>query len=447
MEKLIEIMDFIWGVPLTLFIVISGLYFCYCNKCFQITGIKRIFNNTIKKIKTSRNNTYKTIMSVLGGTIGTGNVAGVATAIAVGGPGAIFWMWVIALISMATKMVEVTLAVKYHKKEKDGYIGGPMYYMKQIKGKFGKAITLIYTLFLFIYVLCDSGFVQMNTVATALTSTLNIPTILLAVGIILLATFIVAGGVKRVSGVLKRLVPFMVLFYFLATMIVIIINFKNIPLAFMQIFKYAFSTAPVVGGFAGATVASAISKGAARGIFANEAGLGTSTVVHATSENEPVVQGMWGIVEVFIVSFIVCTLSALLIMTTGVWVNGTSGAPLILDAFSSVYGNIGKYILCFVIVVFAFSSYIGYFFEYLGCVRYFFGEKTIKYLKWLYVVPIIVAIYLPIEFIWSLADMSIGFIIIPNIIALFILSPKFKELFKRSKAVNIGKIQETIKEG
>ena len=160
-------------------------------------------------------------MSVLGGTIGTGNVAGVATAIAVGGPGAIFWMWVIALISMATKMVEVTLAVKYHKKEKDGYIGGPMYYMKQIKGKFGKAITLIYTLFLFIYVLCDSGFVQMNTVATALTSTLNIPTILLAVGIILLATFIVAGGVKRVSGVLKRLVPFMVLFYFLATMIVI----------------------------------------------------------------------------------------------------------------------------------------------------------------------------------------------------------------------------------
>ena len=431
MENFFEVMDFIWGIPLTIFIILAGLYFSYCIKFLQITGIKKIYNNTIKKIKDK--NSYRTITSVLGGTIGTGNVAGVATAIAVGGPGAIFWMWIIALFSMATKMVEVTLAVHYHKKEKGEYIGGPMYYIKEIKGKFGSVLTLIYSIFLLIYVLCDSGFVQMNTAATTLIDTFSIPKWIIAGILITIAIIIVSGGLKRVSNVLKKWVPTMFIFYFLAAIIVIILNIENIPNAFVDIFKYAFTPAPVIGGFAGATVLAAISKGAARGIFANEAGTGTSTVVHATTTNKPIVQGMWGIFEVFIVSFVVCTLTALLIMSTGVWTNGLDGAPLVLSAFESTYGQIGKYILCFVIVAFACSTYIGYFYEYTSCIRYLFKEKSIKYLKWLYIVPIVFAVFIPIEMIWSMADMAVGFIVIPNIIALVLLSKQFKKIFNSSK--------------
>lgn len=430
MNKFFEIMEFLWGVPLTIFIVLSGLYFSRCIKFLQINGIKKIYNNTIKKLKRDKNNSFKTITSVLGGTIGTGNVAGIATAIAIGGPGAIFWMWLIALFSMATKMVEVTLSVYYRKKDKNNYIGGPMYYIKAIKSKFGGVLSYIYSIFLLIYVLCDSGFVQMNTAATTLLDTFDVSKLLVAIILILIAIIIVSGGLNRVSNVLKKWVPTMVLFYFISSAIVIILNIKNVPTAFIDIFKYAFTPAPIIGGFAGSSVLSAISKGAARGIFANESGTGTSTIVHSTTNNKPVVQGMWGIVEVYIVSFIVCTLTALLIMTTSVWTNGLNGAPLVLSAFESTYGQIGKYILCFVIVAFACSTYIGYFYEYTSCIRYLFGEKSIKYLKWIYIIPIIFAIFIPIEMIWSIADMAVGFIVIPNIISLLLLSEKFKKIYK-----------------
>ena len=432
MDNFFEIIDFIWGVPLTIFIVLAGLYFSKCINFLQFTGIKKIYNNTIKKLKTDKNNSYRTITSVLGGTIGTGNVAGVATAIAVGGPGAIFWMWAIALFSMATKMVEVTLAVHYHKKENNNYIGGPMYYISTIKNKLGKILTKVYSIFLLIYVLCDSGFVQMNTAATTLIDTFGLQKWIIAIFLISIAIIIVSGGLTRVSNVLKKWVPIMFVFYFIASIIVIILNIKNIPTAFINIFKYAFNSAPIIGGFAGASVLTAISKGASRGIFANEAGTGTSTIVHATSNNEPIVQGMWGILEVYIVSFVVCTLTALLIMSTGVWQTGLDGAPLVLNAFEYTYGQVGKYILCFVIVAFACSTYIGYFYEYTSCIRYLFGEKKIKYMKWIYIIPIIFAIFIPIKMIWSLADMAVGFIVIPNILALFLLSKQFKKIFNKS---------------
>ena len=435
MDKLYDVISYIWGIPLTLFIVIAGLYFSKCANFIQITGIKKIYKNTFGKLKNFKDDSYKTITSVLGGTIGTGNVAGVASAIAVGGPGALFWMWIIALFSMATKMVEVTMAVHYHKKTNDGYVGGPMYYIKHIGKKIGPVLSGIYVIFLLIYVLCDSGFVQMNTAATSLLDTFKIDKIVGAIILISIGILVVTGGLKRVSSILKRSVPIMFIFYFIISLIVIIINIKNIPSGIADVLKYAFSPAPALGGFAGATVIDAISKGAARGIFANEAGTGTSTTVHATSKNNPVVQGMWGMVEVYIVSFIVCTLTGLLIISSGVWTNGLDGAPLVLSAFHSVFGNIGKYILCFVIVTFACSTYIGFFFEFSTCMKYIFGDKIFKYLKWIYVFPIVFAVFLPIEAIWSLADLTVGFIVIPNIIALFILSKKFKELFKKYEKI------------
>jgi len=434
MEKIIEIMDFLWGIPLTAFIVISGIFFSTKIKFIQITKIKIILKNTFGKIK--ENNSYKTITSVLGGTVGSGNIAGIATAIAVGGPGAIFWMWVVALFSMATKMVEVTLAVKNQKKDdKNNNMGGAMYYIKTISDKFGKVLAFIYSIALLIYVLCDSGFVQINTVSTALEDTFKIAPLYIGIFLALISLIIIKGGLKRVSKVLEKSVPVMCMLYILFALIVIVINFKNIPRSIYRILKYAIKPAPVIGGFAGAGVISAISKGASRGIFANEAGTGTSTTVHATTENKPVEQGLWGIVEVAIVSFIMCTITALLVMTTDAWTKGLDGAPMVLEAFKGVYGNLGKYILCIMICLFAYTTYIGFYFEYTTCIRYLFKDKIAKYLKWLYIVPLLIAVFLPIEFIWTMADMSVGFIIIPNIVALMILTPKFKKVFNEEKNI------------
>lgn len=433
MDKLVSIMDFIWGIPLTVFIVLSGIYFSYRIGFIQITKIKHILKNTFGKIK--KNNSYKTITSVLGGTVGSGNIAGIATAIAVGGPGAIFWMWIVALFSMATKLVEVTLAVKNQKKDGDSKMGGAMYYIRTISGKFGKILAVIYSVALLIYVLCDSGFVQINTVSTAIEETFKIAPLYIGLSLAIISLIIIKGGLKRVSNVLEKSVPIMCILYVLFSLIVILINIKNIPLSIYRIFKYAFKPAPVVGGFAGATIVSAISKGASRGIFANEAGTGTSTTVHATTDNKPLEQGLWGVVEVGVVSFIMCTITALLVMSTGAWTTGLNGAPMVINAFSKIYGSLGKYILCIMICLFAYTTYIGFYYEYTTCIRYIFKDKVAKYLKWCYLFPLLIAVFLPIEFIWTMADMSVGFIIIPNILALIILSKQFKKIFKEEKRV------------
>lgn len=430
-DKLVEVTNFLWGIPLTLFVVIAGLYLCYICKFIQFTKIKTIWKNTFGK-KNKTDNDKRTINTVLAGTIGSGNIAGIASAIAVGGPGAIFWMWVIALISMAIKFAEVTLAVKYRQKNEDGsFIGGPMFYIKKIFGKFGKILAIIYSLGLLLLVVSDSGFVQINTLATSINSTFNVPLLIIALILIPLSIFIINKGFKRTSDVLRKMVPIMTITFVITAIIIIIVNIKRIPESLLLIIKYAFSPAPVIGGFAGATVMSAISKGAARGIFANEAGMGTTTTVYATSkEKNAVKMGMWGIAEVAIVSFIMCTLTGLVVITSGAWTSGDTGSVMVLNAYESVYGNLGKYIMCIIIVLFAYSTFLGFYVEFKTSITYLFGEKSLKILKWLYYVPIIFATLMPIEAIWSIADMAVGFIVIPNIIALICLSKNFREIYK-----------------
>ena len=444
LEKIMDVTNTICGLPLTIFIICAGIYFSYCVGFFQLTHIKKLwgltFGKLFKKIKKGENlkedPSYKTIATVLGGTIGAGNVAGVAAAIAVGGPGALFWMWVIALFSMATKMVEVMLATKHQQKDKNGNrYGGPMYYIKTIGGKVGKVLAVVYSIVLLIYVLCDSGFVQINTIATSLENTFNIPLWPIAVVVGILSLFVIAGGLKRVSHTLEKLVPFMYATYIILALVVIFANIVNIPAAIATVVKYAFMPAPVIGGFAGSTVATAISKGAARGIFANEAGLGTSTTVHATTTNDPVTQGLWGMIEVAVVSFMVCTISGLLVMTTGAWsAVGEGGAPMILYAFETLYGQVGKYILCFVLVTFCYSTYIGFFYEYTTGLGYIVNDKWKNILKWTYVVPAVVAVFLSIDVVWDLlCDTAVGLIVIPNVIALFILRKEIKKTFAEGK--------------
>lgn len=431
-DKITEIFEFIWGMPLTVFIVAAGVYLSYCAGFTQVK-IKKVLKNTVGQIKGKASKSYRTFMTVLGGTIGVGNVAGVATAIAAGGPGAIFWMWVIAFFSMATKMVEVTLATKHRQKDSEGNnVGGAMYYIKTIKGNAGKILAGVYSVALLLYVLCDSGFAQINTIASSLNETFNVGLIVIAIALIVISIFLVSGGLKRISDMLVKTVPFMYAFYIVFAIIVILANIKGIPAGLANVFKYAFRPAPVIGGFAGATVMAAIAKGSARGIFANEAGLGTSTTVHVTSDNTPLVQGLWGVLEVSIVSFVVCTITGLLILSTGVWTSGLDGAPLVLEAFNVQFGSWAKYVTCIVICLFAYTSYIGFYYEFTTCMRYMASEKALKYLKWIYILPIPLATFLSVETVWSFfADASVGFIAIPNIVALLILSKEFKNIYKK----------------
>lgn len=429
-------------------LIATGLYFTIRIGFFQLIGLPKIWKNTIGKLfkkgknKDKKDDSSRTISTVLGGTIGAGNVAGVATAVAAGGPGAIFWMWVVAFFGMANKFVEVMMATKHQQKEKDGTkVGGPMYYIKTIGGKFGKILAVIYTIILFCYTLIDSGFVQINTVADSLSSTFSLPLWPIAIVSGVLAIVIVSGGLKRISDILESMVPFMYLFYIIGALIVIFANVTEIPAAFANIFTYAFKPAPIVGGFAGATVMNAISKGACRGVFANEAGLGTSTTVHSTSNNDPVTQGMWGMVEVAVVSFIMCTLTAFLVLTTGAYQavgidgEGLTGAAMVLEAFQTFFGANGKFVLCIVLVTFCYTTYLGFFYEFRTSLGYLFKEKLVKYLKWIYIIPAVVAVFMSVDVVWDvLCDTAVGLIVIPNMLALIILSKDVVKTFKTGKA-------------
>ena len=442
-DWLVGVTDFLWGTPLMILMVGVGLYLTIGTKFFQIRKIGLIFRKTVGELFGKNKNESATgegelkplqaISTVLAGTIGSGNIAGVAAAIAVGGPGAVFWMWVIALVGMMTKMAEVTLSVAYRKKGENGeYYGGPMHYIRDgLGGKAGKFFGGFYSVALFVLVVTDACFVQTNTLATSAQDTFGIP--LIVSGIILVAIsilVIVRGGVKKIGSLCGKIVPPMCLLYIIGALVVIIANFRQIPAAFGMIFKYAFAPAPAVGGFLGSTIVLAMGRGASRGIFSNEAGEGTAATVHATAQTDhPVHQGMYGVLEVFIDTIIVCTLTALSILCSGVWSNGETGAVLTLSAFRSVWGNWGTYILCIAIILFTYSSYLGFFIEYRTSVAYLFGEKSVKYLQWFFFIPPIIAVTMPIESIWSLADMAVGFIVIPNMIAILLLSKKFFGLY------------------
>lgn len=443
-DRLVSITEFLWGTPLMLLMVGVGLYLSVRTGFFQIRGFGTVLKKTVGELFKKDNASaqgegqlkpYQALSTVLAGTIGSGNIAGVAAAIAIGGPGSVFWMWVIALVGMMTKMAEVTLSVEYRKKGENGeYYGGPMHYIREgLGGKAGKFFGAFYAVALFVLVVTDACFVQTNTLATSAQDTFGVPLIVSGVLLVALSVFIIVrGGVEKIGSFCGKVVPPMCILYILGALVVIIANFANLPEAFGMIFKYAFAPMPAVGGFAGSTLALAMGRGASRGIFSNEAGEGTAATVHATAQTDhPVHQGMYGVLEVFIDTILVCTLTALAILTSGVWNSGGTGAVLTLAAFRTVWGQWGTYILCIAIILFTYSSYLGFFVEYRTSAEYLFGEKALKYLQWFFFIPPILAVTMPIEAIWSLADMAVGFIVIPNMIAILLLSGKFFKLFRQ----------------
>lgn len=443
-DWLVEVTEFLWGTPLMILMVGVGLYLSVRTGFFQFTGVKMIWNKTVGELLHGDKSgaaagegtldPFHALSTVLAGTIGSGNIAGVAAAIAVGGPGAVFWMWIIALVGMMIKMAEVTLSVAYRKKGEDGeYYGGPMYYIQEgLGGGLGKFFGGFYAVALFVLVVTDACFVQTNTLATSAQDVFHIPLIVSGVLLVALSLFIILrGGVKKIGSFCGKVVPPMCVLYLAGCLIVVFANIGQVPAAFGMIFKYAFAPAPAVGGFLGSTISLAMGRGASRGIFSNEAGEGTAATVHATAQTDhPAHQGMYGILEVFIDTIIVCTLTSLAIITSGVWSSGETGAPLTFAAFRSVLGNAGTWVLCIAVILFTYSSYLGFFVEYRTSVAYLFGEKSVKILQWFFFVPPIVAVTMPIEAIWSLADMAVGFIVIPNMIALLLLSGKFSSLVK-----------------
>lgn len=448
-QVLYDLTDFLWGTPLMILMIGVGLYLTIHSGFFQFLGIPTWWKHTVGEVLYGSKSEdakqehegelkpFQALSTVLAGTVGSGNIAGVAAAIAIGGPGAVFWMWLIALVGMMTKMAEVTLSVAFRKKTPDGeYFGGPMHYMKEGLGKIGKFLAGFYAIALFIEVLADACFVQPNTLATCVNDVFGVPLIITGIIITVLSTIVVlSGGVKKIGDFCGKFVMPMILIYIVACLSVIIANISSVPTAFGIIFKYAFAPAPAVGGFVGSTMTLAMARGASRGIFSNEAGMGTAATVHATAQTDnPAHQGMYGILEVFIDTIIICTLTSLAIICSGVWSCGDTGVVLTFDAFRSTWGFVGLVILCIAVVLFTYSSYLGFFVEFRTCVEYLFGEKAIKFMKWLFLALPIVSVTLEVEQVWDIADMAVGFIVIPNMIALLLLSPKFFEILKDYRA-------------
>ncbi len=444
-QALYDLTDFLWGTPLMILMVGVGLYLTIRTGFFQFLGIPTWWKQTVGEVlggtkdadgtvkKEGELKPFQALSTVLAGTVGSGNIAGVAAAIAIGGPGAVFWMWVIAFVGMMTKMAEVTLSVAYRKKTPDGeYFGGPMHYMREGLGKIGKVLSIFYAIALFIEVLADACFVQPNTLATCVNDVFGVPLIVSGIVISAVSAIVVlSGGVKKIGDFCGKFVMPMIIIYIVACLSVIIVNIGQLPTAIGLIFSYAFAPAPAVGGFVGSTISLAIARGASRGIFSNEAGMGTAATVHATAQTDnPAHQGMYGILEVFIDTIIICTLTALSVLCSGVWSCGDTGVVLTFDAFRGSWGFVGLVVLCIAVVLFTYSSYLGFFVEFRTCVEYLFGEKSITYLKWLFLALPILSVTLEVEQVWDIADMAVGFIVIPNMIALLLLSPKFVEIFK-----------------
>ena len=363
-------------------------------------------------------------MTSLSATIGTGNIAGVATAIIAGGPGAIFWMWMTALVGMATKYAEAVLAVKYRETDDLGrYVGGPMYYIKNGLGKNWHWLGFLFALFGTVAAFGIGNMVQSNSVADALSSNFGVNTTTTGLVIAGLAAVVILGGIKRIGTVASKLVPIMAILYIAGSLIIILSNISEVPAALGVIVDSAFNGHAAVGGFTGATIMMAIQFGIARGVFSNEAGLGSAPIAHAAAQtNNPVHQGMIGMLGTFIDTIIICTMTALVIIISGAWTSGETGASLSSMAYASSI-PFGEYIISFGLVVFAFTTILGWSYYGERCAEFIFGTKIILPYRLLWIVAVFVGASQKVNLIWILADVMNGFMAIPNLIALGLLSP------------------------
>ncbi len=425
-----EINSFAWGPPMLIMLAGTGIFLTVGLAFISWRKIPYAFKLLFSKADESRGgevSPFNALMTALSATVGTGNIAGVATAIALGGPGAIFYMWVIALFGMATKYAEAVCAVTYRETDANGsYIGGPMYYLRNGVGKkhpiVGTSLGYAFAIFGAIAAFGIGNAVQVNSMASALLTDFSVPTWITGTIVAILVGFVIIGGIKRIGDVAGKIVPTMIVLYIGAALVVLFINADKIPAAFALIFESAFNPVAASGGFAGAAVAAAIRFGVARGVFSNESGLGSAAIAHAASKNTPVRQGLIAMLGTFIDTIIICSMTALCIITSGEWLSGTSGAPLTMSAFGSTISG-GNYIVSVALVIFAFTTILGWSYYGERCWQFLFKEKSVVIYRILWVVAAFWFANQKVDFVWNLSDTLNGLMAVPNLIGLLLLSP------------------------
>lgn len=428
-EFLKQINGFIWG-PVTLVLLLGvGIYLTLGLKFMPWRNISSAFRLLISGRKGGENEgditPYQALMTALSATVGTGNIAGVATAIYLGGPGAVFWMWITALIGMATKYGEAVLAVKYREKDALGnYVGGPMYYIKNGMGKNWRWLGVLFAVFGMLAAFGIGNTVQSNSVADALKHSIGIPVWASGLVIMVIAAAVILGGIKSIARTAEKIVPFMAIAYISGALVIILLQISAVPAALSLIVSDAFTGTAAAGGFAGSTIMLALHYGVARGVFSNEAGLGSAPIAHAAAKTrDPVKQGMIGMLGTFIDTIIICTMTALVIVLSGLWTSGATGAALSAKAFSAGLPGFGGYLVSFGLALFAFTTILGWSYYGERCAEYLFGEKVIFPYRILWILAIPVGALTSLDFIWLLAEVLNGFMAVPNLIALAVLSP------------------------
>lgn len=429
MEEILKVAsDFIWGPVMLVLLLGVGIYLTIGLKAmpWRKSGTAFLLLWKGRKAEGEGDITpFQALMTALAATIGTGNIAGVATAIALGGPGAVFWMWITALFGMATKYAEAVLAVRYREVDELGnYVGGPMYYIRNGLGRNWRWLGFLFSLFGMIAAFGIGNMVQANSVADAVEAKFDVATWVTGVTVAILTAAVILGGIGRIAEVAAKLVPLMALAYLLGSLTIVGLHIEQVPSAFALIVGSAFTGTAATGGFAGAAVWAAIRFGVARGIFSNEAGLGSAPIAHAAAKtNDPVRQGMIGMLGTFIDTLVLCTLTALVIVLTGAWNSGETGAPLSTLAFDSGLVGVGGYIVTFGLIIFAFTTILGWSYYGERCAEYVFGVKVILPYRLLWLIAIPAGAMGKLTIIWSLADVMNGLMAIPNLIALALLSP------------------------
>ena len=440
MDKIYSINDklneIVWGPYMIFLLVGVGIFLTIRLKGIQFGKFGYIVKNTIgKAFKNSEGegsiSSAKAGLTSIAAVVGTGYIAGVATAVAIGGPGAVFWMWVSAIFGMATKFSEITLGIYFREKKEDGtYSGGAMYYIE--KGIHSKLLAGFFSVMVIIAYFVVGAIVDTNSICISVHTQFGIPTIATGIAFSILTAIVILGGITRIGDVCQWLTPFMCGIYVIAGLAVIVLNIREVPSAISEIFKGAFTPAGATGGFAGTTFMIMVTKGMARGLFSNEAGLGSSTIIHSSAiVKHPVEQGIWGATEVFVDTLVVASITGLAIVISGAWKTGLDGAALTMKAFEmALPGKIGSYIVMLSAILFGYSCLISANYYCEKAAEYLFGKHSAIPIRIVWCIFIIIGSIGGLKFVWDLADTCNGLMAIPNLVALLVLSPIVVRLTK-----------------
>jgi AGCS family alanine or glycine:cation symporter len=424
LDKMIsEASGFVWGVPMLILLVGTGLFLTIRLKGMQFWALGHAFKLIFVKEENAKGDIthFQALMTALAATVGIGNIVGVATAITFGGPGAVFWMWITGLVGMATKYSEAILAVKYREEGSNGFKGGPMYYLA--KGANLPALGFLFALFTILASFGIGNMTQSNAVANAMSSQFATPTWITGIILLTVTSFVVLGGIKSIGKTTSYLIPFMIFVYLTTALIILFLNMDKIGDAFGLIFYHAFNPIAAGGGFAGAAVAAAIRYGIARGVFSNESGLGSAPIAAAAAKtNDPVKQALVSMTQTFIDTLVVCTMTALIILMAPIWTTGGSAGELTLKSFEFFLGDFGAIVVVIATILFGYSTILGWSYYGEKAFEYIFGEKSIAYYRVIFVSFVLVGAMMELKLVWNFSDLANGLMAIPNLIALLLLS-------------------------